>query len=214
MGREIKRVALDFDYPINGMIWKGYANPYQGLECSACDGSGESPELKDLSDNWHAFKDKSRQWKHSITQDEVQALIDNGRLSELTNGGTHIPTAREVNKWSSLSVMGHDAINKWICVKTRANRLGITEIECKYCKGEGVLWPDPKYAKLAEDFECIEPPAGEGYQLWSTTTEGTPMSPVFNSPEKLASWLYRNNASSFGSNTATFEQWMKFINGS
>lgn len=31
MGREMKRVPLDFDYPIN-QIWKGYWNPYDSME--------------------------------------------------------------------------------------------------------------------------------------------------------------------------------------
>lgn len=239
MGREIKRVALDFDYPINKMIWKGYANPYRGLECAACDGTGQSPEFKELSDNWYAFEDESKQWCYSITQDEVRALADKGRLMDFThipindeqkeivkkkvaNGGNnwlpfnngYIPTAAEVNLWAKNGPLnGHDAINRWICVETRAKRLGITETHCKYCSGEGVLWAGEKYAKLSEEFEGIDPPEGDGYQLWSTTTEGTPMSPVFDTPEKLAKWLSDNNASSFGHTTATYDQWLKFING-
>lgn len=237
MGREIKRIALDFDYPINKMIWKGYHNPYSGLECKVCCGSGESPEFKKLSDDWYGFNNPKNKWSDKITQDEVQALVDEERLWDFTrvplndeqkeivrakiaDGGNswlpfdngYIPTADEVNEWSK-SRMGHDSINKWICVKARALRLGFTESECSCCKGNGYIWPDEKYEKLAEEFESIEPPAGDGYQLWSTTTEGTPMSPVFAEPEDLATWLYDNNASSFGSSTATYEQWLAFIRG-
>jgi hypothetical protein len=43
MGREIKRVALDFEWPLGVMIWLGYHNPYRGLECKACGGSGLNP---------------------------------------------------------------------------------------------------------------------------------------------------------------------------
>jgi len=210
MGREIKRVALDFDYPINAMIWKGYANPYSGLKCEVCDGTGQSPEFKKLSDSWYG---SSNPWFCRITQDEVQALVDEGRLLDFDTKNGNIPTAEEVNNWANKSPFSHDSINKWICVKTRAKRLGITETECKYCNGEGVLWPEEKYAKLSEEFEGIDPPTGEGYQLWSTTTEGTPMSPVFDTTEKLARWLSDNNASSFGSSTATYDEWLKFING-
>lgn len=210
MGREIKRVALDFDYPINQMIWKGYHSPYNGLECKPCQGTGESPEFKELSDAWYGFDDESKRWCNDITQDEVQALFDAGRLRDFDG----LPTAKEVNEWNKNTPFGHDAINKWICVKARAKRIGITETECSCCKGKGQLWPDEKFEQLAEDFEWIDPPAGDGYQLWSTTTEGTPMSPVFAKPEDLAVWLVENNASTFAYQTTTYENWMKFICGS
>ena len=138
--------------------------------------------------------------------------VSDGGNSWLPFDNGYVPTAEEVNKWAE-SGFGHDAINKWICVKARAKRLGITELECKHCNGSGVLWADEKYAKLQDEFEYIEPPAGDGYQLWSTTTEGTPMSPVFKTPEELAKWLHENNASSFGHSTASYEQWLKFIYG-
>jgi len=44
--------------------------------------------------------------------------------------------------------------------------------------------------------------------MYETTTEGTPISPAFKTPEELARWLADNNASAFGSSTATYEQWL------
>ena len=107
--------------------------------------------------------------------------------------------------------MGHDASNRWICVKARAKRMGIKKTECYCCNGKGVLWPEKKYEKLWDEFEWIDPPSGDGYQLWSTTTEGTPMSPVFSTPEELAKWLSETKASVFGHDTATYSQWLLFI---
>ncbi len=49
------------------------------------------------------------------------------------------------------------------------------------------------------------------YQMYENTSEGTPISPVMESPEKLARWLADNNASAFGSSTATYEQWLNTI---
>lgn len=51
------------------------------------------------------------------------------------------------------------------------------------------------------------------YQMYEDVTEGTPISPVMASPEVLAHWLADNNASAFGSMTATYEQWFKMITG-
>lgn len=49
------------------------------------------------------------------------------------------------------------------------------------------------------------------YQMYETTTEGTPISPVMESPEVLARWLVDNNASACGEMTATYEQWLATI---
>lgn len=48
-------------------------------------------------------------------------------------------------------------------------------------------------------------------QMYEDTTEGTPISPVMATPEELARWLADNHASAFGSETATYEQWLATI---
>jgi hypothetical protein len=47
--------------------------------------------------------------------------------------------------------------------------------------------------------------------MWENVSEGSPMSPVFDTPTKLAAWLVRNRASSFGDSTASFASWMAMI---
>lgn len=49
------------------------------------------------------------------------------------------------------------------------------------------------------------------YQMYEVTSEGTPISPVFASPEELAKWLADNKASAFADQTATYEQWLGMI---
>lgn len=49
--------------------------------------------------------------------------------------------------------------------------------------------------------------------MYEDTTEGTPISPAFATPEELARWLADNGASSFGSDTATYEQWLPVCRG-
>jgi hypothetical protein len=60
-------------------------------------------------------------------------------------------------------------------------------------------------------FENLEPPEGDGFQMWETCSEGSPMSPVFKTPEELAKWLFDNSASSFGSQTASYDEWLTMI---
>ena len=129
MGREVKRVALDFDWPV-GVGWPGY----HGHICAA-----------------------------------VYAAV----------GRNYDGDACEV---------------------------------CKiYCKHIGAELD--KYDECPAEDGHKEPPPGDGYQMWETTSEGSPISPVFKTPEELARWLVDNGASSFGSDTATYDQWLGMIRG-
>lgn len=51
------------------------------------------------------------------------------------------------------------------------------------------------------------------YMMYETTSEGSPISPAFDTPEKLARWLADNGASAFGSSTASYESWLRVCNG-
>jgi hypothetical protein len=51
------------------------------------------------------------------------------------------------------------------------------------------------------------------YQMYETTTEGTPISPVMSNPEELAHWLADNKASAFGREGASYEEWLRMIMG-
>lgn len=48
-------------------------------------------------------------------------------------------------------------------------------------------------------------------QMYETTSEGTPISPVMTNEEDLARWLVDNNASAFGRQRATYEEWLAMI---
>lgn len=54
--REIKRVALSFNWPL-GKVWEGYLNPHdkECTACTACEGSGWSPRAKYLQNQWYGI---------------------------------------------------------------------------------------------------------------------------------------------------------------
>ena len=54
--------------------------------------------------------------------------------------------------------------------------------QCTYCKA---AWEHSLHGPSWE----IKPPAGDGWQLWETVSEGSPISPVFTTPEELARWM-------------------------
>jgi hypothetical protein len=49
--------------------------------------------------------------------------------------------------------------------------------------------------------------------MYEDTSEGTPISPAFATPEELARWLVDNNASAFGDSTGSYEGWLRVARG-
>lgn len=100
----------------------------------------------------------------------------------------------------------HTYFDPYVIYKTLLKAAGITDEEwgyCPVCKGEGI---DPEIKELYDAWTPIEPPTGDGYQLWETTSEGSPISPVFKTLDDLCEWC-ENNTTTFGSFKATKEQW-------
>jgi hypothetical protein len=81
---------------------------------------------------------------------------------------------------------------------------------CPTCEGEGRLWDSPADKQKYEAWEPQEPPVGLGFQLWETTTEGSPQSPVFATLEELAAWC-EENATVFAKEKASAEEWLKML---
>lgn len=273
MGRELKRVALDFSWPHN-KVWRGFINPhYEGHchECRDCRGSGSSPEANALKERWYGndrrFRPEDRgsvpfepshevvqalaqrnvnhspeyygrgsaavdrearrlselfntRWSHHLNQDDVDALVADGRLMDFTHTWSRetgwqprspavVPLAADVNAWS-LAGMGHDSINCWVVIQAECERLGIEPL-CPTCKGEGRQWDSPESKAAYDAWQEEAPPEGSGYQIWETVSEGSPISPVFETPEELARWMARNPHGV--DEGTTYEQWLAFIRG-
>lgn len=131
MGRELKRVPLDFDYPL-GQVWYGY--------------------------------------------------LINGISTCLSKGEEYCKRCKET-----------------------ARIKGIT------FKDYGCPDFDSYLGEVKEKLEELcEVPKGQGYQLWETTSEGSPVSPVFESLDELCEWC-EDNATTFASFKATKEQWKEML---
>lgn len=74
----------------------------------------------------------------------------------------------------------------------------------------GYIAPAGLTGEEYDKWECDEPPTGEGYQLWETTSEGSPTSPVFESAEELAGWC-EENATIFASFKASRQEWLELF---
>jgi hypothetical protein len=90
-----------------------------------------------------------RRWLDKITQDEVDALVEAGRLRKWTESGWQtVPrTAAEVNAANAAGArhdhgLKHDGINRGILIETRAKRLGVWGL-CPSCEGHGTVFTAP-----------------------------------------------------------------------
>ncbi len=181
MGREVKRVPLDFEHPLKE-TWPGFLNPHY-RECPDCE-NGYTVAGKALDDFVNSLM-----WNR-MNDLEMRALTVGLAGRDL---GGH-----------------HDSIDSYSASKAIVKAAGLDEKWgiCKRCDGNA-CHPDAQVAW--EAWEPTGPPTGEGWQMWETTSEGSPISPVCKSPEVLALWLEENNASTFGRDTATYDQWLNMI---
>ena len=60
------------------------------------------------------------------------------------------------------------------------------------------VWPDEQRTHL---------------MMYETTSEGTPISPAFRSPEELARWLVDNNARAFAGRPGNYDGWLRVARG-
>jgi len=146
--------------------------------CPECDGTGLNKATKQIDDDWYDFDHTGRRWSNNITDVEVRALCEAGRLSDFIphvhfdkdigawkewgKDGKIVdcpvfPSAQAVNEWSNKG-MGHDAINKWVAVEARANHLGVYG-KCEVCEGNGHIY-DEKHGHLELQMWLIHPRKG------------------------------------------------------
>lgn len=212
---KIRRVPLDFDWPLN-QVWRGYVLP-EVLRLPACpdcryDGhrsTGLSAAAYAIEETFYAHSTPEPwrshiAWHDKITQPEVDMLLRKGRLRTWgtdpdtgEDGWLALPrTAAEVNaEQHAPGLGGHDASNRWALVTYRCKRLRI-DMDCPACGGTThVGTPEQVAAKKA--WKPSGPPKGRGWQVWEDISEGSPISPVFAIREDLVDWLTSPGSAEF-----------------
>lgn len=235
MGRLCKRVPLDFSWPMK-TLWIGYVNPYNSVDCPYCENGYSAkaqaireevyPHLKgdycrvpnpyreDMCYNPHSKE-------HNMTQDEVDYFMSKQHKVEMDQVNrvmaSQFPDAEKITPeiFSKLSLIIFDltyALDRWM-IEYHSEKEG-WDSSCPHCHGEGRLFLNDEIKRLHEEFTWVEPPTGEGYQMWEDTSEGSPITPVFRTAEELAEYCEREGVSWFGSSTASKEAWLRVINDS
>lgn len=216
MGREIKRVALDFDWPLS-KVWEGYLMPdsLYSKPCTDCDNGYTAGgawlmtlahRLTMLADDaereqplgralhpWLAqdqyppvWRDRTLPTEHQFySQYVVRPSTD---IIDLVNGleesaGRHYD--------NSIHGLGRSTTDAYCIASAIAKAAGMPEDwgVCKTCDGDARLEAYPGQAEDQEAWDPTEPPSGDGWQVWETVSEGSPISPVFADREDLVQWL-------------------------
>lgn len=181
--------------------------------CPHCEEEGLNKETLELSKTWYDLEgDGSNRWCDKLTKIEVDALIRNGRLSNLCKETVFIhderivsnrywqenetgkwfgwpkdrtfafnkamevkepefPTEEEVNVWSKEDGIGHDTINRCICVKARAEHIGVYG-KCPHCAGRGYFVLSEPYLVLNLWLSHPRKGATRGFQVTHLPEEG------------------------------------------
>lgn len=221
MGREARRVPLDFDWP-KGQVWGGYVMPEKFREepCPDCEdgmtadgclvqgiaymivGLGDDVSEQERGRDLHPYLRPIQEISYVSGRPRPTPRFEEfikGLFADDEYDAPDHPFGRQPYRMARrlLELAGLD--ERWDC--------------CPTCEGHGSI---EKYAGQrveAEAWEWTEPPAGDGWQMWETTSEGSPQTPVFETPEALADYCAQSGASWFGSTTATRDQWLRSFVG-
>jgi hypothetical protein len=194
MGREVRRVPLDFDWPLN-KVWQGFLVPdsLSELPCPArsacCDGATSA----------RAWVDELAGLLLMLDEDLAAQRQGRGMHPYFRSlpGGYPRPSADIRELGTGLAgresgLLGHDAVDRWRATDALIRAAGLDPKIwglCPACNGHASVEAYPGQRADREKWERSEPPEGDGWQLWETVSEGSPISPVFADAEGLAQWL-------------------------
>lgn len=217
MGREVRRVPIDFDWPQH-QVWQGYLIPDEFREghCSDCAyGATDAREwlrgvayiIAGLADD--AGDEAMGRPMHPYLQPlrEISYNRAEGRP-----GQQFAEFADGIAPDAASGFIGRDVYR---ILTALINAAGLPEGwgTCPTCQGYGTVERYAGQRAEADAWEPTDPPTGEGWQMWETTSEGSPISPVFGTAEELAEWLAGTGASLFGKFAADRDHWLRVILG-
>lgn len=218
MGREIKRVPLDFDWPID-KVWEGFLSPdtYDENPCPTCyqvnylgeriSGTGSTPAAKWL---------EAALYLVGMMADDIRAQSFAGTKHQFTQHGDdrsklhpYLADLQRINVYEKRrpsadilelvnGLIGRNTVSfgtgtdfAYKALDALKAAAGVDEKWgwCPTCDGHGSIEKYEGQRAEAEAWQPIEPPVGDGWQVWETVSEGSPISPVFASREDLIEWL-------------------------
>jgi hypothetical protein len=224
MGRELRRVPMDFDWPLH-KVWDGYLNPH-GKPCPASHSTcfnGATAAGQWLSAVCRFLALAASQDAHPYFEQFPQApRYETPRGIKVSNGSDLMRVQRERPKIGHVLPMppdfqefvrrlaGNGSPNLEFQLEEQLKKFAGVDGRwgvCSVCGGDGI---DPSVKETYDAWEPSDPPEGAGFQLWTTTNEGAPISPVFETLDALCAYL-EPHVCVFALQMATKEEWKKML---
>jgi hypothetical protein len=159
MGRTLKRVSLDFDWPLN-KTWIGYVNPYSSKKstCCYCDGVGLAPEAKRFYEQWYGneFFDPVAYGAEPIARDHPKILAmaeRNVRCDGLDPDTTTMLVRLEVDRLYWNCFLGH-----W--------NHHLIQADVDALIAEDRLWDFTRVPRTKEQIETVKQKVAAGGNSW------------------------------------------------
>lgn len=209
MGREIKRVAAGFDWPMS-KVWQGFINPHYkkcpeaNITCFG--GSTAAGRWMDAICRFIAiigeecaaapyaeqFKERGRIYPHPYLEEFSQAPrydIPPAKLLPLTEELLDVLAkfagSADFGMGSSASWEIQKAIFAGAGMDRKLSKFGV----CRVCDGEDL---DPAVKEAYYAWEKTPIPDGLWWQVWETVSEGSPVTPAFATDVELVDYLVTN----------------------
>lgn len=223
MSRRVRRVPLDFEWPLN-RVWEGYLLP-ENLRVLPCPLAGT--ECVD-------GVTRARAWVQEIGS--LLLMLDSDLIAQARNQPMHpyfstVPgfpdgpyghhahafrPSADIHEFGTglagreSSWMGHDAIDTFYATAKLIKAAGLKKKwgYCPTCNARAYIEAYPGQDADAAAWAPTDPPAGDGWQMWETVSEGSPISPAFATPEELATWMLSHPH--LGANLS-FDQALQFV---
>jgi len=202
--REVRRVPLDFDWP-TGRVWSGYLSPdWRPCPSDDCE-SGYTFAGRWLDVLTHLILmagDAARR-----TDQELHPWLRDIPLAPTARPGADMAALTEGLAGRADQIFGHDSIDRSRAAAKIREAAGMPDTwgVCQICRGHSI---HPDDIEASEAWQGTDPPEGDGWQLWETTSEGSPLSPVFPTAADLAAWC-AVHATLFANHRWTAAQWLQ-----
>lgn len=139
-------------------------------------------EFDRLVENGRVTAERAEElWEGRDKAKDYEVEHSDGVSSHVRNGvkwRDHVAVEEVNGKKGGSGFDGHDAINRWICVRTRAQRLGVYG-NCKKCDGDGYIPVDLK-GRLQLVLWVVNPATGQNYGLEVDTIEEDELESVYD----------------------------------
>lgn len=154
-------------------------------------------------------------WEHPRDRNtgHYRPMLDEPYLCALASWREELPewyVGRDL--WATGFVKTYDgsvrAISDVVCESRAHGRFVPDNPPYEWWAGERPPCPDP--GDHMPDWPESE---RTHFMMYEDVSEGTPISPAFATPEELARWLADTGASAMGSETASYEGWLRIAKG-